>query len=189
MDQLMIIVQKEIDVWKELLMFETRIHCQFLPKQFDNLEHYLTSNIHLTMVDSPDMIQFKNQRHKIIQEAKRQWLNISLTAYENKIREYQETYQSQLIQLKAQLFDNTITNGSSMYNDIKDYLNYQKQKLRNIIYKELFAYRQKLFRDRQRTSTIQNSIGVSPEPYLDLISNPFNFREWKHLSLGKLVFL
>ena len=185
----MIIVQKEISVWKELLMFETRIHCQFLPKQFDDLEHYLTSNIHLTMTDSPDMIEFTNQRYKIVQEAKRQWLNITLNVYENQIREYQETYQSQLMQLKAQLLNSTIRNSSSAYNDIQDYLNYQREKLRNNVYKELFAYRKKLLRDGQRSSTVQHSIGVSPEPYLDLISNPFNLREWKHLSLGKLIVL
>jgi hypothetical protein len=32
-----------------------------------------------------------------------------------------------------------------------------------------------------------NIIGVSPEPYLDLISNPFNALEWHHLSLGKIL--
>ena len=105
------------------------------------------------------------------------------------LREYQETYQSQLIQLKAQLLNSTIRNSSSAYNDIQDYLNYQREKLRNNVYKELFAYRKKLLRDGQRSSTVQHSIGVSPEPYLDLISNPFNLREWKHLSLGKLVVL
>ncbi|CAF1289522.1 unnamed protein product [Rotaria sordida] len=29
-----------------------------------------------------------------------------------------------------------------------------------------------------------HTIGVSPEPYLDLISNPFNKRQWNYLSLG-----
>ncbi|CAF1477135.1 unnamed protein product [Rotaria sordida] len=45
-------------------------------------------------------------------------------------------------------------------------------------------FQKKLLRQRQRSSVAKNAIGVSPEPYLDLISNPFNRFEWDHLSLG-----
>ena len=38
-------------------------------------------------------------------------------------------------------------------------------------------------------SELKNMIGVSPEPYLDHISNPFNKRQWNYLSLGKTNFL
>ncbi|CAF5084128.1 unnamed protein product, partial [Rotaria magnacalcarata] len=45
-----------------------------------------------------------------------------------------------------------------------------------------------ILQNRQRSSSTKNVIGVSPEPYLDLISNPFDKRQWNYLSLGKIIF-
>ena len=117
------------------------------------------------MNNTPKMIQFKNQRYKIVQE-------------------YQQEYQSQLIELETQLL-----NSALFYNHAKEYLNYQTEKLKRDINSNMSAFRSKLIQHRQRSSTAKHSIGVSPEPYLDVISNPFNTREWNHLSLGTIVFL
>ncbi|CAF5224831.1 unnamed protein product, partial [Rotaria magnacalcarata] len=38
--------------------------------------------------------------------------------------------------------------------------------------------------NRQRSSSTKYVIGVSPEPYLDLISNPFDKCQWNYLSFG-----
>ncbi|CAF5175679.1 unnamed protein product, partial [Rotaria magnacalcarata] len=46
------------------------------------------------------------------------------------------------------------------------------------------SFRRIILQNRQRSSSTKNVIGVSPEPYLDLISNPFNKRQWNYLSLG-----
>jgi hypothetical protein len=46
------------------------------------------------------------------------------------------------------------------------------------------SFRRVLLQNRQRSASTKNTIGVSPEPYLDLISNPFDRRQWNQLSLG-----
>ncbi|CAF3299545.1 unnamed protein product [Rotaria socialis] len=46
------------------------------------------------------------------------------------------------------------------------------------------SFRRIILQNRQRSSTKKNIVGVSPEPYLDLISNPFDKRQWNYLSLG-----
>ncbi|CAM4819894.1 unnamed protein product [Rotaria magnacalcarata] len=46
------------------------------------------------------------------------------------------------------------------------------------------SFRRIILQNRQRSSSTKNVIGVSPEPYLDLMSNPFNKRQWNYLSLG-----
>jgi hypothetical protein len=51
------------------------------------------------------------------------------------------------------------------------------------------SFRKIILQNRQRSSSTKNVIGVSPEPYLDLISNPFDKRQWNYLSLGKTFFL
>ncbi|CAF4889921.1 unnamed protein product, partial [Rotaria socialis] len=45
------------------------------------------------------------------------------------------------------------------------------------------SFRRIILQNRQRSSSTKIVIGVSPEPYLDLISNPFDKRQWNYLSL------
>ncbi|CAF2215070.1 unnamed protein product [Rotaria magnacalcarata] len=46
------------------------------------------------------------------------------------------------------------------------------------------SFRRIILQNRQRSSSTKNVIGVSPEPYLNLISNPFDKRQWNYLSFG-----
>jgi hypothetical protein len=53
---------------------------------------------------------------------------------------------------------------------------------------EMSSYRRIILQNCQRSSSTKMTIGVSPEPYLDLIMNPFDTRPWNHLSLGNTFF-
>ncbi len=76
----------------------------------------------------------------------------------------------------------------SLLNKIKDYLNEQTNQLRVQINQQMPSYRKKLFKDRQHLlSTGKSMIGISSEPYLDLLSNPCNKYQWHCLSLGKIT--
>ncbi|CAF2121989.1 unnamed protein product [Rotaria magnacalcarata] len=67
--------EKQAEIWKEQLMLETRIHCKFLLQNFDQLEDFISSIDYLPLNNNQKAIEMKNKRYKIIQEAKRQWLN------------------------------------------------------------------------------------------------------------------
>jgi hypothetical protein len=68
-------------------------------------------------------------------------------------------------------------------------MNYRASRLQKDIYNEMSSFQRITIQNRQRSSsTTKNTIGVSPEPYLDLMCNPFDTRQWNHLSLGKLNF-
>ncbi|CAF2139725.1 unnamed protein product [Rotaria magnacalcarata] len=163
MHQLITIREQQVKLWEQLLMLRMRILDKFLPEHFDDLEHFIAPNIYSPVISNTIAIQFKNKRYKIIQEAKRSWLNIILHAYEIKIQEYDRQYQYELIQLKSQLLNSMTLNGESIVS----------------------SYRKILLQNRQRSlSSTKSIIGVCPEPYLDLMSNPFNTNEWNHLSLG-----
>jgi len=181
----MTIRQKQSESWEELLMLEMRVLCKFLPQNFDDLENFTAPNMYSPVIHNSTANQFKNKRYKIIQEAKRQWLNITFYAYEIKIQEYEQQYQYELLQLESQLLNSITVDGSSVLNKIKEYVTYQTEQLKNDIYTKMSAFRGKLLRRRQRSSLSKTTTGVSPEPYLDVISNPFKTREWNHLSLGK----
>ena len=65
-------------------MLETRILCKFLPQNFDDFENFITSITYLPLNNDQKIIEVKNKRYKIIQEAKRIWLNYFFHAYEFK---------------------------------------------------------------------------------------------------------
>ncbi|CAF4775741.1 unnamed protein product, partial [Rotaria sp. Silwood2] len=89
------------------------------------------------------------------------------------------------LQLESQLLISTMVDGSSIFNQIKEYMTYRTNKLNQDIYNKVLSSRRMLLKIRQNSSSSRkNIIGVSPEAYLDLMSNPFNTRQWNHLSLG-----
>ncbi|CAF4572567.1 unnamed protein product [Rotaria socialis] len=61
----------------------------------------------------------------------------------------------------------------------------EDQETREQLYQDLDA--EIILQNRQRSSSTKNVIGVSSEPYLDLIFNPFNKRQWNYLSLDHLL--
>jgi hypothetical protein len=83
----------------------------------------------------------------------------------------------------------TNDNGTVVYNHLQEYLTYERTKLKNDIHSQVSLFRRKLLQQRRHSSQTKHTFGVSSEPYLDLISNPFTANEWNHLSLGKNIFL
>ena len=78
--------QQQAELWKDLLLLEMRILGKFLPEDFDHFEHFIAPISYTPLNTDQTAIQFRNQRFKLIQEAKRAWLNISLWAYGNSNR-------------------------------------------------------------------------------------------------------
>ncbi|CAF1592229.1 unnamed protein product, partial [Adineta steineri] len=185
-DQLISIRQKQTQVLEELLQLEMRILYKFLPPELDQLENVVAPITYIPLNNEHKTIELNNKRHKMIQDAKRhkmiqdakrQWLHISLSVYETKLQEYNH-------QLESILLNNTSLQGTSLLNDISRYVTYRTNEMKQSISSRMSIFRNKLIQHRKQLSLKNNFIGVSPEPYLDLISNPFNKREWQYLSLG-----
>jgi hypothetical protein len=177
--------QHQADVWKHLLVLEMRILCKFLPVNCDHLERFITPVSYTPLNMDQKAINFKKQRLKIIREAKRTWLNHVLHAYESEIQEYEQQYQNEFRQLEASLSNRATTDDVSALHLIKDYFVEHTKRLRGATRDEVSSSRVLLLQNRERASSSKHKIGVSTEPYLDHISNPFDQREWNYLSLGK----
>ncbi|CAF4696475.1 unnamed protein product, partial [Rotaria sp. Silwood2] len=185
MNELLTIREKQGEIYEELLKFEMRILSKFLPEEFDHLQYFIAPMTYTPLNDDQKAIELKNNHHKIIQEAKRQCLTIALQAYNIKLQDYEKQYENKFLQLESQLLFSTMVDGSSIFNQIKEYMTYRTNELNQDIYKKVSSSRRMLLKIRQRSSSSRKHIiGVSPEAYLDLISNPFNTRQWNHLSLG-----
>lgn len=173
------------------MIFEIQVSCQFLPIYFNDLEKLLTYATCEPLTDEYERIQINNQSFKSIQEAKRRCLDTLLSIYEMKLQAYEQQYQTRLDELKYLLIRNTSVQGDLLFNQINEYLINQTKELKQSVISRISAHRGKLLRNRQRASvsSTESTIGVSPEPYLDLSSNPFDRREWHYLSLGNLIFV
>ncbi|CAF4571116.1 unnamed protein product [Rotaria socialis] len=120
-------------------MLEIRIHCKFLPQNFNHLEDFISSIGYLPLNNNAKVIEIKNKRFKIIQEAKRHWLNYFLNIYEIKIREYEQQYQNEFIKLES-LFSNNndnMINDTTMLNNIKEHINNRINRLKKDIYDKI----------------------------------------------------
>ena len=186
--------RKQSEIWEELLRFETRILYKLLPLELNQVESYIAPNISPPTLNNPSAaIQLKNKRYQIIQEAKRQWLDVSLNAYQLQLEEYEQEYETEFSQFQAHLstVTTTVTNTdrSCVLEDIHHYVTHQTGKFKQDIYRRLSGYQRNLVQRRHHSRTAKETVGVSPEPHLDLLSNPFTQREWDYLSLGKRIFL
>lgn len=183
-DRLVHVRQQQATVWKDLSMLEMRILCKFLPEDCDRLEHSVASLSYTPMNKDQRAIDFRNQRYKIIQQAKRAWLNVTLHAYEVKLQEHEQRYQNGFNQLKSTLSHTSVDQHGSALNSIEIYLNEQVHQLKQTSHNQVLSARHRLIQNRQRTSS-NGTILPSPVPYLDLVENPFSQREWNYLCLGK----
>ncbi|CAF1509075.1 unnamed protein product, partial [Rotaria sordida] len=149
------------------------------------LENFIEHINYLPLNNTQNSIEIKNKRYKLIQEAKRTWLNIFFNVYEYKLQKYEQQYENEFKELEIQLFNINITNdGVSILNKFKKYITYRTNRLKQDISNKISSSRGILLQNRHRSSLAKNMIGVSPEPYLDLIDNPFNTLQWNQLSLG-----
>ena len=184
----MSIREKQATIYEELLMLEMRVLYKFLPKNFDQLEEFIAPMIYSPLNNDQKMIEVRNKRYKTIQEAKRIWLNVFLNSYEVQLQEYDQQYENEFLQLQSHLLNNNNINGSSIYEQMQQHMNCQTNKLKQQVSMKIKSLRGILIKNRRRSSSTKNTVGVWPEPYLDLLTNVFNRYEWNYLSLGNSFF-
>ncbi|CAF1297315.1 unnamed protein product [Adineta steineri] len=184
LNQLITIRLKQAEIYEEQLKLEMRILYQFLPENFNLLQSFISPINSVSLNNEQKSIQLKNERIRIIKEAKRKWLHLFLSAYEIKLLEYDMQYQDVLKQLESILSNNTSADNVVLLNTINEYISYHTNRMKQDISNRMSSIRGKLIRNHRHSSSAQNMISVSPEPYLDLVSNPFTTAEWHHLMLG-----
>ncbi|CAF4050299.1 unnamed protein product [Rotaria sp. Silwood2] len=183
-DQLVQLRETQLQVFEEFLQLETRVSIQFLPEDFDNLEYFITPNLYSPLIQDSMAIELKQQQYKIIQEAKRTWLNIYIDAHEMKYREYEHQYQQDLKQFEFISSVHIDTTDITLFNCVLLYINHRVDRLKQeIYYEKLPIYRRKFVRLRQHLiSTKKNLVTVAPTLILDVICHPFTIAELAYLS-------
>ena len=193
--RLMTIQDKQLESWKESLMLEQRVLLKFLPKHFDQLEHFITSKLFYSpVVDDDDAsVKYQLKHLKILQESKRIWLDIYLRAYMLKIQQYDRDYQHELVQLE-QCLTHSIhrSSESAPFQSVQTYMNHRSHRLKQEIYLQMNYFHLKLTRRRHRhprSCHTKQLIGVSPEVILDVHHRHHNLNavECEYLSRRKMI--
>lgn len=167
-------------------MLQMRVSYKFLPDIFDRLEDFIDSLKYLSLNNNgQSSIDLKNKRYKLIQEAKRTWLNIYFSLYESEIQMKQQQYEKICKAIETEVLTSTMNDPLFVLNKIDEYMTYRTYRSKQDLSNKVYSSKHSLLKKRQQSSHAKGKIGVSPEAYLDLMNNPFNSFQWNQLSLGK----
>jgi len=170
------------------LKLETQVSIKFLPKTFDHLENFIVSDdLYSPVVKDHLVIEFKQNQYKIIQEAKRTWLNIFVHAYEIQYQDYEHQYREELQQFQLLCSNNIQRHGTtSLFHSFITFMNYRTNRMKQeIYYEKIPVYRRKLLcHRRRRLRSKKEVVNVRPTIILDLIRHQFTTMELAYLSKG-----
>ena len=85
-------------------------------------------------------------------------------------------------QIEVQLLTVTTNDPTTLFNKIDGYLIYWLNQLKQEFSNQTYSIKCKILRNRRYSLSMKVYIGISSEPYLDLMNNPFNSRQWHQLS-------
>ena len=143
--------QTQLQIFEEFLQLETRVSLEFLPENFDDIEYFIAPDLYSPIVKDQTGLEFKQKRYKIIQEAKRTWLNIFLDAYEIQYQDCEHQCLEELHQFQLISSNNTQRNGITLFDSFLTYINYRTSRIKQQIYYEKTPiFRRKLLRLRRR---------------------------------------
>ena len=140
------------------------------------------------MIKDNIAVEFKQKRCKIIQEAKRTWLNMYIDVYESKIQEYEHQYQQDLDLFELNSLNHVYHYNETttpLFNSFNNYINHRINTMKQeIYYDKLPVYRRQLLRFRRRLESTKKMVTVSPKVMIDLIYHPFTANQLAYLSKG-----
>ncbi|CAF4782486.1 unnamed protein product, partial [Rotaria sp. Silwood2] len=184
-DQLVNLRQTQIQCYEDFHKLQTRISIQYLPRNFDKLERFIASDHDLPLIKDTIAVEFKQKRYKIIQDAKRTWLNMYIEAYVSKIQEYEHQYQRDLNEFELTHINDMCINEKSLFRSFVDYINHRTNRMLQEIYCEkLPPYRKQLVRVRERLKWPKKMVTVFPTVIFDILYHPFTPTQLAYLSRG-----
>ncbi|CAF4159579.1 unnamed protein product, partial [Rotaria sp. Silwood2] len=189
-DRLMHLQEKQVLFYEDLQKLEARVAIDILPRSFDELEWFIAFDDYFPLIKDNIAVEFKQNRHKTIQEAKRTWFNTYIDAYESQIAEVEHQYEMELHQ-----FDLTNSSQSCLNNGIttlcQSFLNYINHRINRIkeeiAYEKIPIYKKKLLRAQRRSKSTNKTVTIKPNVIVDLIYHPFTDTQLAYLSRGKIV--
>ncbi len=167
-------------------MFEQRILCHKLPSSFNSI----------TINNNEEHCVIK--RNKMVQDLKRQMLNVKLEQYELKIQHYEHLYEQELATFQSEIYKTESSYQICHLNELMYYVkiylyHHTKLLLRQIRYKESCFHVRLLRHHRRRrrrlhSFTLSNTTDVYPQIIVDVPKVSLNRNELDYLSrTGKLA--
>ncbi|CAF4171520.1 unnamed protein product, partial [Rotaria sordida] len=189
-DRLIHLQEKQVQFYEDLEKLEARISIDFLPRSFDELEDFIVVNDYFPLIKDNIALEFKQNSYKIIQEAKRTWLNTYGNVYENQIEKFQHQYEVVLHQFEIAnsshaCINNGTTTTTTLYQSFLNYINRRTNRLKEeIAYEKISLYRKQLLRVQRHLKSSKKMVTVKPTVIVDLLYHPFTAAQLDYLSRG-----
>ncbi|CAM4973951.1 unnamed protein product [Rotaria socialis] len=173
--------ETELQIRKELLMFEERILSKLLPVTFDRFDPLIGSDFYTPTLDDHHSFNYKLKRSKILQEMKRTCLNIIMESYEVKMKECNRQYQEELKQLEYDISTHQ-HDVRVLFRTVQAYIKHRTMQMKKDIFEQMNTFHGKLTRHRQRCKKVKETIGVSPEVIFNVNDHSLAMIEHEYLS-------
>ncbi|CAF2080634.1 unnamed protein product, partial [Rotaria magnacalcarata] len=162
--------ETELQIRKELLLFEQRILSKLLPSNFDQLDTLIASDFYTPVLEDQYSLNYKLKRSKILQETKRTWLDILMESYDVKMKECNRQYQEELTQLELEIpkHQKHHHDASVLFRTVQAYIKHRTIQIKRDTFQQMDSFHGKLTRRRQRCKKAKQTIGVSPEVILNV---------------------
>ncbi|CAF2261936.1 unnamed protein product, partial [Rotaria magnacalcarata] len=144
--------ETELQIRKELLLFEQRILSKLLPSNFDQLDTLIASDFYTPVLEDQYSLNYKLKRSKILQETKRTWLDILMESYDVKMKECNRQYQEELTQLELEISKHQKHHhdASVLFRTVQAYIKHRTIQIKRGTFQQMDSFHGKLTRRRQR---------------------------------------
>ncbi|CAF1237188.1 unnamed protein product [Rotaria sp. Silwood1] len=186
-DRLKHLQEKQVRFYEDLAKLDVRVSIDFLPRSFDELEWFIELDDYFPFIKDNIAVEFKQNCYKIIQEAKRTWLNTYVGAYESQIQAFEHHYEVELHQFELTSSSRTCSNNEiiTLYQSFLNYIQRRIKRLKEeIAYEKIPIYRKQLLRIQRRSKSTNKTVTLKPNVIIDLIYHPFTAAEVAYLSRG-----
>ncbi|CAF1290969.1 unnamed protein product [Rotaria sp. Silwood1] len=186
-DRFMHLQKEQVLFCEDLQKLEARVAIDILPRSFDELEWLIEFDDYFPLIKDNIAVEFKQNRHKIIQEAKRTWFNTYIDAYESQIAEVEHQYEMELHQFELTNSSHSCLNNeiTTLYQSFLNYINHRINRIKEeIAYEKIPIYKKKLLRAQRRSKFTNKTVTLKPNVIVDLIYHPFTDTQLAYLSRG-----
>ena len=167
-------------------MLEQRTLSKFLPQNFDNFESYIAPNFYSPPLEDQHSLEYQLKRFKILQDAKRIWLDLHVELHMFNMKKYDQQYLQELTQFQLDCANSARTDGTSLFPLAQTYIQHRTDRIKEEIFLQISYFRVTLSQRRQRATSAKQTVGVSSEVILNVNHHLLTDAEREYLSRSEI---
>ena len=167
-------------------MLEQRTLSKFLPQNFDDFERYIAPSFYSPPIEDKHSLEYQLKRFKILQGAKRSWLDLHVELHMFTMKKYDEQYLGELTQFQRDCANSAPTDGTTLFPLVQTYIQHRTDRIKEEIFLQMSYFRVNLAQRRQRATSAKGTVGVSSEAILNADHHSLTDTEREYLARSEI---